>query len=76
MLDNIPGWLACKLEYEYIAACAKHPKFPHNGASIVAEEFGEACQAYNDGKYDHCITELAHTMVTCARWMEELSRAD
>lgn len=72
MLDNMPGYIACKLEYEYIAACAKHPTFPHNGFSIIMEELGEAAQAYNDGNIDHCITELAHTAVTCIRMIEAL----
>lgn len=74
MLDNIPGYIICKLEYEYIAACAKHSEFPENGFSIIGEEFGEACMAYNDGDKEHCITELTHTMVTCARQIERLSK--
>lgn len=72
MLDNIPGYITCKLEYEYIAACAKHPEFPANGFSIIGEEFGEACQAYNDGDHEHAITELMHTAVTCIRQAMEL----
>ena len=71
-MDNIPGWLVCKLEYEYIAACSKHTAFPANGFSIIMEELGEAAQAYNDGDIDHCVTELTHTAVTCLRMIEAL----
>lgn len=63
------------LALEFYSAKKKHPQFPTSGKhpmTIIVEELGEACQAYNDGDYEHAVQEAHHTIVTLKRWIETL----
>lgn len=74
MSNGVPGYIITLLDYEHRRACREHPLFPIDSYPIIMEELGEAAQSHNDGDIENEISELAQTMATCARRINNLTK--
>lgn len=81
--DKLPDWIKDGIKNELRWAIDKHPKFPDDpfqAMCIIQEELGEAIQALNNLKHhqqgyiNDVYCELLHTIVTCIRTLDTISK--